>query len=197
MDSADDLDIAAEGLFMHRTQTEGREILHHIFENSSFVAHPCEPQQESQSHLESPSSAEFYPCTSQDSSVELSPEPRTSKEEEIQPSKFSSQFEDDPCEYLRNTSNYLCDRRPTTSLSSPRKSMNEEWLEGMKCSSEAFRISSPSTTISCSIKGTAIEALHDHCRGLHHVLISRINLRRKHAFRPNRQTLSKSFRTIL
>src|SRR6185503_20820710 len=40
--------------------------------------------------------------------------------------------------------------------------MNEEWLEGMKCSSEAFRISSPSTTISCSIRGTAIEALHDH-----------------------------------
>ena len=38
--------------------------------------------------------------------------------------------------------------------------MNEEWLEGMKRSSEAFRISSPSTTISCSIRGTAVEALH-------------------------------------
>ena len=89
MDSANDLDIAAGGSFMHRTPIEGRKILDHILENSSFVAYPCEPQQESQSHLESPSSAEFYSCTSQDLSVELSPEPRTSKEEEIQPSKFS------------------------------------------------------------------------------------------------------------
>ena len=39
--------------------------------------------------------------------------------------------------------------------------MNEEWLEGMKRSFEAFRISSPSTTISCSIRGTSVEALHD------------------------------------
>ena len=92
MDSACDLDIAAGGSFMHRTPIEGREILDHILGNSSFVAYPCEPQQESQSHLESPSSAEFYPCSSQDSSVEPSPEPRTSKEEEIQPSKFSFQF---------------------------------------------------------------------------------------------------------
>ena len=107
MDSADDLDIAAGGLFVHRTPTEGREILDHILENSSFVAYPCEPQQDSQSHLESPSSVEFYPCTSQDSSVELSPEPRISKEEEIQPSKFSSQFEDDPYEDLRNTLDFL------------------------------------------------------------------------------------------
>ena len=89
MDSADDLDIAGGGSFAHRTPTEGREILDHILGNSSFVASPCEPQRESQSHLESPSSAEFYPCTSQDLSVESSPEPRTSKEEKIQPSKFS------------------------------------------------------------------------------------------------------------
>ena len=39
--------------------------------------------------------------------------------------------------------------------------MNEEWLEGMKRSSEAFRISSLSTTISCSIRGTVVEAHHD------------------------------------
>ena len=61
MDSADDLDIAAGGSFVHRTPTEGREILDQILGNSSFVAYPCEPQQESQSHLESPSSDESYP----------------------------------------------------------------------------------------------------------------------------------------
>jgi len=163
MDSADDLNIAAGGSFMHRTPTEGREILDHILGNSSFVAYPCETQHESQTHHESPSSAESNPSpsTSLDSFVEPSPEPRTSKEEEIQPSKFSSKFEDYLYEILTNTSNYLCDRRPTASLSSPIKSMNEEWLEGMKRSSEAFRIGSPSTTISCSIRGTSVEALHD------------------------------------
>ena len=199
MDSTDDLDIIAGGSFAHRSPTEGREILDRILRKSSLPSYPCEPQHESQSHHESPSSAESkpIPTTSPDSSVEPSPEPRTSKEEEIQSLMFSSQLEDYLYEMLTHTSSYLCDRRPTASLSSPRKSMNEEWLEGMKRSSEAFRISSPSTTISCSIKGTAIEALHDHCRGLHHVRISRRNLRRKHDFRPDRQTLSKSFRTIL
>jgi len=137
MDSSDDLDITAGGSFAHRCPIEGREVLDHILRNSSLPAYPCEPQHESQSHHESPSSAESNPSpsTSLDSSVEPSPEPRTSKEEEIQSSKFSSQLEDYLSEMLTHTSNYLFDRRPTTSLSSPRKSMNEEWLEGMKCSS--------------------------------------------------------------
>jgi len=161
MDSADDLDIAARGSFMHRTPTEGREILDHILENSSFIAYPCEPQQESQSHLESPSSAEFYPCTSQDSSVEPSPKPWTSKEEEIQPSKFSFQFEDDPYEGLRNISNYLHYRRPTSSLYPSSKSMNEEWSKEVRCSSKAIQLSSSSTTFYCSIGGNSVEALHD------------------------------------
>ena len=163
MDSANDLDITAGGSFTHRSPTEGREILDRILRKSSLPSKPCEPQHESKLHHESPSSAESSPSppTSLDSSVEPSPEPRASKEEEIHPSKSSSQFEDYLYEILTNTSNYLCDRRPTASLSSPIKSMNEEWLEGMKRSSEAFRISSPSTTISCSIRGTVVEALHD------------------------------------
>ena len=56
MDLADDLDITTGGPFMHQTPTEAREIIDHILGNSSFVAYPNEPQQESQSHLESPSS---------------------------------------------------------------------------------------------------------------------------------------------
>src|SRR6185312_10000822 len=40
MDSADDLDIAAGGSFVHRTPTEGREILDHILGNSTIVAYP-------------------------------------------------------------------------------------------------------------------------------------------------------------
>jgi len=161
MDSADNLDITTGGSFVHRTPTEGRETLDRILGNSSSIAYPCEPQQESQSHLESPSSAESYPCTSQGLSVEPSPEPWTSKEEEIQPSKFSSQHKDDPYEDLRNTSNYLRYRRPMAPLYPSKKSMNKEWSKAVKRSSEAIRISSPSATIFCSIWGTTIEALHD------------------------------------
>ena len=138
---------------MHRTPTEGREILDHILGNSSSTAYPCEPQQESQSHLESSSSAESYPYTSQDLSVEPSPEPRTSKEEEIQPSKFSSQFEDDPYEDLRNTLNFLPYRRPMAPLYPSRKSMNEEWSKEVRRSSNAIQLSSSSTTFYCSIGG--------------------------------------------
>jgi len=43
MDSSDDLDIAAGGLFAHRTLTEGREILYRILRNSSLLSYPCEP----------------------------------------------------------------------------------------------------------------------------------------------------------
>src|SRR6185503_12985712 len=100
-----------------------------ILRKSSLPSYPHEPQHESRSHHESPSSTESNPSpsTSLDSSVEPSPEPRTSKEEEIQSSKFSSQLEDYLYEMLTHTSSYLCDRRPTASLSSSRKSMNEEW----------------------------------------------------------------------
>jgi len=161
MDSADDLDIAAGGSFVHRTPTEGREILDHILGNSSFVAYPCEPQQESQSHLESPSSDESYPSTFQDLSDEPSPEPRISKEEEIELSKLSFQFEDDPYEGLRNTSDYLHYRRPTTPLYPSSKSMNEEWSKEVRRSSKAIQVSSSSTTFYCSIGGNSVEALHD------------------------------------
>jgi len=74
MDPTDNLDIVAGGLFAHKTSTEGRKNIDHILGNSSFVAYPCEPQQESQSHLESPSSDKSYPSTFQDLSFEPSPE---------------------------------------------------------------------------------------------------------------------------
>jgi hypothetical protein len=168
MDCTEDLDIAARGSFAHKTPTEGKKILDHILGNSSFLTYPYEPQQKSKSHHKSPSSAKSYPLPSisQDSSVEPSPEPRTSKEEEIKPSKFSFPFEDDPYKNLRNTLNHLRERRPTAPPSPPNKSflkeaMKEEWSEEVRLSSEVIRISSPSTTICCSIRRTAVEALHN------------------------------------
>jgi hypothetical protein len=117
--SALDLDVAAGGSFAHKTRMEGREILARLLEKSSFPTDHNEPhRQESDLIHERPSTAksEFSPFASQDSSIEPSPEPRTLKEEEIQPSKFSFQFEDDPSRNFRNTSNHHRHEKPTTSL---------------------------------------------------------------------------------
>ena len=108
----------------------------------------------------------YLASISRDSSVELSPEPWISKEEEIQPLKFSPPYKDGPYENLRNTSNHLCERRPMAPSSFPnkdflKKAMNEEWSEEGRSYSKAIRISSPSTTICCSIRGIAMEALHN------------------------------------
>jgi hypothetical protein len=86
---------------------EVREILEGLLENSSLLTFHNEPRQESESIHESLSVAELEPftSTSQDSSVEDSPEPRTPKGEEIQPSEFTSKFEDGHSRYLLDTSN--------------------------------------------------------------------------------------------
>jgi hypothetical protein len=98
MDAAQDLDIAAGGLFAHKTLVEGREILDSFLENSFFPTDHNEPHQESDSIHEILSIAEPEPMvfTSQFSTIEPSPEPGTMEEEEIQPPEFLYQFEDNP-----------------------------------------------------------------------------------------------------
>ena len=116
------------------------------------------------------------------------PEPRTPKEEEIQPSEFSSRFEDDPLGNIQNTSN-LHDTQlreelssisidqlhnlltepslsPTVSPSSP-DPLHEQFLEdiieveqsdGARCFSEDVWTSILSTILPCSIGGITVEA---------------------------------------
>jgi hypothetical protein len=71
----------------HKENFEGREILDSLLENSFLLTGHNEPRQESKSIHESLSTAEPEPLTStsQDSFVEIPPEPRTPKVEEIQP----------------------------------------------------------------------------------------------------------------
>ena len=90
MKSALNLDIAAGGSFAQITITEGREILDFLLENSSFPTNHNEPlQQECESRQEDLPAAESSSSTSTslDSTVELTPDPGTSEEEEIQPPK--------------------------------------------------------------------------------------------------------------
>ena len=99
MKSALNLDIAAGGSFAQITITEGREILDFLLENSSFPTNHNELiQQECESRQEDLPAAESSPSTSTslDSAIELTPDPGTSEEEEIQPLKSCFLFEYEP-----------------------------------------------------------------------------------------------------
>ena len=108
METALELDDASGGWFAHTTPEEERDILDSFLEDSFFSTDHSEPHREesasSHESLSTPES-ELSSSTSQYSFVEPSPEPRTPKEEEIQPSEFSSRFEGDPSGNVRNTSN--------------------------------------------------------------------------------------------
>ena len=108
MKSALELDVASGGWFAHITPAEGRDILDSFLEDSFFTADHSEPcREESTSSHERLSTPEFElpSSTSLYSSVDPSPEPRTTKEEEIQPSEFSSRFVDDHSRNIQDTSN--------------------------------------------------------------------------------------------
>src|SRR6185437_13291762 len=101
------------------TPAEWREILDNFLGNSSFPTDQGEPRRkESMSSLESLSTHESEPSsfTSQYLFVELSPEPRTPNEEELQPSEFSSRFKDDHSKNIQDTSNHLRHEKSTTLL---------------------------------------------------------------------------------
>ena len=98
METTLELDVASGEWFAHTTPEEGRDILDSFLEDSFFATDYSEPRrEESASSHESLSTPESEP----------SPEPRTPKGEEIQPSEFSFRFEDDPSENIQNTSNHL------------------------------------------------------------------------------------------
>jgi len=119
METALELDVASGGWFAHTTPEEGRDILDSFLEDSFVATDHSEPRREESalSHESlSTSESESSSSTSQYSSIEPSPEPRTTKEEEIQPSEFSSRFEDDSSGNIRNTSNHLRHEEPMKSM---------------------------------------------------------------------------------
>ena len=171
------LDIAAGGSFSHKTPSEGREILDRITENTSFVANAGSSQEEHTSSHEDILAAEsgLSPPTTQDSALEPSSEPQAPEEEEIQPSELPFEFEDDLFKDFGNTSNYLCTRKPLVPIPSidPIEAtflrenikkvttiMAGEWSREMELSLEVLRISSPLSTIPCTIRGTSVDILY-------------------------------------
>jgi hypothetical protein len=86
------------GSFLHKSLAKGREILDSIIEYTTFKVKPKPLQEEHKSSHEDLLAAESdpSPSTPSDSAIEPSPEPGTSKGEEILSPKSPSQFEDDP-----------------------------------------------------------------------------------------------------
>ena len=150
---------------------EGREILDFLLENSSFPTNHNEPiQQECELCQEDLPAAESSPSTSTslDSAIKLMLDPGTSGEEEIQPLKSCVRFEDEPLWNIRNTSNHLRHKDSMKSMclyetldEISRHTPAMDWSKEAKRASEAIRISPTSATITCSMKGKIVEALHD------------------------------------
>ena len=103
MESAFYLGITSGGSFTHKTPSEGRKILDRINENTSFVANSEPSNEECTSSHEDILAAESDPLppTTLDSALEPFPKPQA-PEEEIQPSEFPFEFEDDLFEDFGN-----------------------------------------------------------------------------------------------
>jgi hypothetical protein len=97
-DSTYYLDAIASESFLHKSPAEGWKFLDSIIEYTTFRLKTRPLQEERKSSHEDLLVAESDPSPSifSDSAIEPSPDPGTSKGEEIQPLKFSAQFEDDP-----------------------------------------------------------------------------------------------------
>jgi hypothetical protein len=130
-DSALQLDITAGGSFTHKTTTEEEALLKHILENTSFTQSllVVKPSiHEEVPLIESAPLLMAYP----DSTTEPSPEPETTKKEEIQPPGFPFEFEEDLFEDFGNTSNYFHQKSPPVPIDPTDLSIRlslKRWLE--------------------------------------------------------------------
>jgi len=176
-DTAAYLDMTAGGSFYHKTLAEGMEILEIITENTSFAAESVPFHEQHKSCHEDILGAKSDHSLSipLDSALEPSPEPRVLEKEEIRTPELHFKFEDDLSENFENTSNYVCKRRPSVPVASTypieaafcrqnvKKSttiMSSKRLREMELSSEVLRISSPPSTLPCTIKGTQVDTLY-------------------------------------
>ena len=96
VESAFYLDVTSGGSFTHKTPCEGWKILDRITENTSFIANSEPSKEECTSSHEDILATKSGPLppTTLDSALEFSSEPQA-PEEEIQPSEFPFEFEDD------------------------------------------------------------------------------------------------------
>jgi len=145
------LDMTTGGCFTHKPMMEQVEFLENFIDrHTSSIIRTKPLQAKVMSSVEESSSVETKHIPSLGSTLEPSPEPRTSKERIIHPSEFPIKFEDPG-----NTSKLSWHKKHSKEVS-PRAEPSKEWLMKVKRSSEAIQILSPSTAMPCSLKGTNI-----------------------------------------
>ena len=156
-ESALQLDITAGGSFTHKTTAEGEALLDRILKNTSFTE--TLPAAGSSSHEEVPLVDSTVPSPTQvEPTIEPSPEPETTEEEEIQPSEFPFNIEEDVFQNFGNSWMYPLEKRhpvPRDPITPPDKAslqeevkgvtaiMNSEWVHEGEMSLEAIRIQTP------------------------------------------------------
>jgi hypothetical protein len=179
-ETAQFLDSASRGAFLHCSASEGRNIFRKIIENIPYTS-ICDDGLEDvvkKSPEEEPLIVEPEPLATplEASTVLQVPEP--SKEEEISPLENMFEFEDELFSDFGNTSDYnaiiksSAPSAPNQHLPDPteekflKKTMKElttivsnEWLGESKLSPEVICLDSPSTSIHCQIRKTSFVAL--------------------------------------
>src|SRR6185503_15750292 len=106
---------------------------------------------------------------------EPSLEPETTEEEEIQPTEFPFNIEEDIFQNFENTSMYPLEKRPPVPkepIPPPDKAslkevvkgvtavMNSDWVHKGEMSPEVIRIQTPWYSLPCFIQGTVVSVLY-------------------------------------
>jgi len=175
--SAQFLDLASEGAFLHLPISEGRVVLATILDNTLFTDDHSDAPKEDQAPRDETSSADATVATSQ--VVELEPQSQTPlREEVIHPLEYPLNIETDLFADYGNVSKQPVQKRnhnaPKEQVSSrlevcylkttPQELMtimSSEWLKESEASCDVIRLLSCFTTIRCLISRTPKDSLYD------------------------------------
>jgi hypothetical protein len=172
-ETAQFLDLASGGSFLHCSASEGRIILRKILENTPYTSvHDDGPEDEvTKTYEEEPVIVEPEPLATPLEAVTILQVPEPPKEEEIPSLEDMYKFEDEFLSDFRNTLNYYT-RRKSSAPSAPNQHLpdptgekflkntvkelttiiSNKWLGESKLSQEVIRLDSPSTSICCQIR---------------------------------------------
>src|SRR5919205_753990 len=182
--SAQFLDLASKGAFLHLPISEGKDVLATILENTPYTDDHNESPEEDQAPRDKPTTAEtpssIIPV------VEPEPQPQIPpKEEVIHPLDYPLNIETDLFADFGNVSNHpmqrksIVHRAPNNHIPTHLEAcylkataqelmsiMSNEWLKQAEASSDVIKLLSCFTSIPCEINMTTIDSLYDPTVGV-------------------------------
>jgi len=175
--SAQFLDLASKGAFLHLPISAGTVVLATILDNTPYTDDHSDVLEEDQSPRDETSSADATVATTQ--AVETEPQSQTPpREEVIHPLEYPLNIETDIFVDYGNVSKQPVQKInhnvPKEQVSSPLEAcylkaaaqklmtvMSSEWLKESEASSEVIRLLSCFTTIRCLTSRTLMDSLYD------------------------------------